>query len=73
MQALILSPFVRHRLVPLNAVGAESADDLGVLRDLIESGKITPAIDRSYDLSETADAIRYLESGHVRGKVVVSL
>jgi NADPH:quinone reductase-like Zn-dependent oxidoreductase len=73
MQALIVSPFVRHRLVPLIAEGAESTDDLGVLRDLTESGKITPAVDRCYELSETPDAIRYLESGHVRGKVVISL
>jgi NADPH:quinone reductase-like Zn-dependent oxidoreductase len=50
-----------------------STDDLLVLKDLIEAGKITPAIDRTYPLSETADALRYLEKGHARGKVVITV
>ncbi len=45
--------------------------DLLVLKDLLETGKVKPVIDRSYPLSETADAIRYLETGHARGKVVI--
>jgi NADPH:quinone reductase-like Zn-dependent oxidoreductase len=45
--------------------------DLATLRELIEAGKITPVIDRTYSLSETPAAIRYLEEGHTRGKVVI--
>lgn len=41
-----------------------------VLKELIEAGKVTPVIDRTYPLSETAEAVRYLEAGHARGKVV---
>ena len=47
--------------------------DLDVLRELIEAGKVTPFVDRTYPLSETADAFRYLGEGHARGKVVVTL
>jgi len=47
-------------------------DDLNVLRDLMESGKVSPVIDRTYKLSETADAVRYMEEGHARGKVVMT-
>jgi NADPH:quinone reductase-like Zn-dependent oxidoreductase len=45
--------------------------DFGVLRDLMQSGKVRPVIDRTYRLEETADGVRYLEEGHARGKVVV--
>lgn len=47
--------------------------DLDVLRELIEAGKVTPFVDRTYPLSDTADAFRYLGEGHARGKVVVTL
>ena len=47
-------------------------DDLNVLRDLMQSGKVTPVIDRTYKLNRTADAVRYMEEGHARGKVVVT-
>jgi NADPH:quinone reductase-like Zn-dependent oxidoreductase len=50
-----------------------SREDLLVLKELIEAGKIRPAIDRTYPLSETADALRYLEAGHARGKVVITV
>ena len=46
-------------------------DDLNVLRDLMESGKVAPVIDRTYKISETQAAVRYLEEGHARGKVVI--
>jgi NADPH:quinone reductase-like Zn-dependent oxidoreductase len=48
-------------------------DDLNVLRDLMESGKVSPVIDRTYKISETQAAVRYLEEGHARGKVVITL
>src|SRR5881392_1888381 len=47
-------------------------DDLNVLRDLMQSGKVAPLIDRTYKMSETADAVRYMEEGHARGKVVIT-
>jgi NADPH:quinone reductase-like Zn-dependent oxidoreductase len=46
-------------------------DDLNVLRDLMESGKVVPVIDRTYKINETQAALRYLEEGHARGKVVI--
>jgi NADPH:quinone reductase-like Zn-dependent oxidoreductase len=48
-------------------------DDLAVLRELIEAGKVTPVIDRTYPLAEVPAAIRYLEEGHARGKVVITV
>jgi NADPH:quinone reductase-like Zn-dependent oxidoreductase len=47
--------------------------DLEVLRELLEAGTVTPAIDRRYELSEAADAFRYLEEGHARAKIVVTV
>ncbi|MGA9798425.1 MAG: zinc-binding dehydrogenase [Terriglobales bacterium] len=47
--------------------------DLDTLRDLMEAGKVTPVIDRHYKLNEVPEAIRYLEEGHARGKVVITL
>jgi len=47
--------------------------DLGVLRDLTESGKIAPALTKTYSLTETAAAYKYLETGHVRGKIAITI
>ena len=47
--------------------------DLGFVGELLEAGKVVPVIDRRYPLSETAEAIRYLEEGHARGKVVITI
>ena len=47
--------------------------DLVIMKELLEAGKVKPTIDRSYTLSETADAMRYLEEGHARGKIVISV
>jgi NADPH:quinone reductase-like Zn-dependent oxidoreductase len=47
-------------------------DDLNILRDLMQSGKVAPVIDRTYKISETQDAVRYLEEGHAHGKVVIT-
>jgi len=44
-----------------------------VLRELLETGQVTPVIDRTYPLSEVPAAIRYLETGHARGKVVITI
>jgi NADPH:quinone reductase-like Zn-dependent oxidoreductase len=48
-------------------------EELQVLTELIEAGKITPVVDRTYTLSEAADAIRYLDEGRARGKVVITV
>jgi NADPH:quinone reductase-like Zn-dependent oxidoreductase len=47
--------------------------DLAFLKGLLEAGKIVPVIDRKYSLSETPEAIRYVEEGHARGKVVINV
>ena len=52
---------------------SENAPDLIVLTELIESGQVTPVIDRTYPLSQTPAAIRYMQDGHARGKVVINL
>lgn len=48
-------------------------EDLRYLKELIEAGKVTPMIDRTYSLTEAPEAIRYPEEGHARGKVVVTI
>jgi NADPH:quinone reductase-like Zn-dependent oxidoreductase len=48
-------------------------EDLVVLKDLIEAGKVTPVIDRSYPLSEISQAIGYVGEGHTQGKVVIAV
>jgi NADPH:quinone reductase-like Zn-dependent oxidoreductase len=71
LRAVLLSPFVGQRLGSLLALPRTA--DLRVISELIEAGKVRPVVDRTYPLGETADAIRYLEQGHARGKVVISL
>ncbi len=71
VKALVLSRFVSQRMLPL--VAKHSKEDLVVLKALIEAGKVKPVIDRTYPLSETPEAIRYLEAGHARGKVVITV
>jgi NADPH:quinone reductase-like Zn-dependent oxidoreductase len=71
LRAPLLSALVRQRLRPL--VSQERRADLLVLKELIEAGKVTPVIDRTYPLSEVSQAIRYLEQGHARGKVVITV
>jgi NADPH:quinone reductase-like Zn-dependent oxidoreductase len=71
IKALLLAPFVRQRLVPF--VAKRSAEDLQLITELIEAGKVTPVIDRTYPLSDVPEAIRHLEQGHARGKVVITV
>lgn len=71
LKASILSRFLSQKMV---FVGANlNQQDLAILSDLMTSAKITPVIDRRYPLSEIAEAIRYLELGHGRGKVIITL
>ncbi|WP_171114838.1 MULTISPECIES: NAD(P)-dependent alcohol dehydrogenase [Streptomyces] len=65
----MLAPFVRQRLLELPA--RQSKENLAALRDLVESGKVTPVVERTYPLSEAAEAIRHLEVEHARAKIVV--
>lgn len=68
-KAFLLSPFMRqHGSMYL---ASQNNKDLLVLKELIESGKVTPVIDRTYPLSDTPDAFRYLENEHAKGKVVI--
>ena len=66
-----LARFVKQRLRVLTST--EEKKDLEVLRELIEAGKVTPVIDRTYALRDVPGAIRYLEEGHARGKVVITV
>lgn len=54
-------------------IASIKADDLVVMKELVEANKLTPVIDRRYPLSEAPDAIRYLREGHARGKVVLTV
>ncbi len=71
IKALVLSPFVTQDMGMLLA--DLNKEDLTILSDLMQAGKVTPVIDRRYRLSEVPAAIRYLEEGHARGKVVIVL
>jgi NADPH:quinone reductase-like Zn-dependent oxidoreductase len=71
LRAPLLSAVTRQRLRPV--VSKETGGDLRALADLIERGDVTPVVDRTFDLVETADAIRYLEQGHAAGKIVVTV
>lgn len=70
-RALVLSPFVAHNLKPMFA--SERREDLLVLKDLIEAGKVAPVIDRTYPLTETKMAIDYVEQAQAKGKVVITI
>jgi NADPH:quinone reductase-like Zn-dependent oxidoreductase len=70
IKALVLSWFVSQKL---GMVGAKAhKEDLTILHNLMQAGKVTPVIDRRYSLNEVPEAIRYLEEGHARGKVVIT-
>ena len=71
LAAMVMSRFGPQKM--LLFLAKNSKEDLLLLKDLIESGKVRPVIDRTYPLNETADAMRYLEEGHARGKVVITV
>ena len=66
----MLSLFVRERMGMM--LSDLNTEDLTLLGELIEAGKVTPVIDRRYPFREVPDAIRYLERGHARGKVIIT-
>jgi NADPH:quinone reductase-like Zn-dependent oxidoreductase len=71
VHALALSPLVSQAMRPM--LTHPNRADLAALRELIEAGKLTPAIDRTYPLNEAPEAMRYLETGHARAKIVITV
>lgn len=71
IMAFVRSAFVRQQGRPF--VSRPTSEDLAVLKELVETGKMTPVIDRTYPLSETPEALEYVGKGHARGKVVITL
>ncbi len=72
LKTLVLSRFVSQKLLIVFMAKARK-EDLIVMHELMQAGKVTPVIDKRYKLSEVPEAIRYLEEGHARGKVVITL
>ena len=71
-----LNGYLRSRFVSqkfIAYIAQFNKADMSILADLMQTGKITPVIDRTFRFSETADALRYLETGHARGKVVITI
>jgi NADPH:quinone reductase-like Zn-dependent oxidoreductase len=71
LEAWVLSPFMSQKFEMMLA--DLTGEDLTFLASLMQAGKMTSAIDRTYKLSDTAEALKYLEKGHARGKVVVTV
>jgi len=71
IKASLLSPFVRQRMRVF--VVKHSREDLGILKELVEAGRVTPVIDRRYELSEAPQAFRHQGEGHTRGKIVLGV
>ena len=69
--ATLLDPFVSERLAVF--VTRENQDDLRTLADMVAAGRLSPVIDRAYPLARTAEALSYVEAGHARGKVVITV
>jgi len=71
VKPLVVSPFVRQNL--RRFLSKPNHADLVVLKELVEAGKLRPVVDRTYPLARTPEALAHIESGHARGKVVVTL
>lgn len=71
LKAFIVSPFIPQKFK--GYIGKLTKADLTVLSDLMREGKVTPVIERRYPMSETVEALRYLEDGHARGKIVITI
>jgi NADPH:quinone reductase-like Zn-dependent oxidoreductase len=70
-KAVVANLFVSQRLRPLPS--KEKREELLAVTQLVEGGKLTPIVDRTYPLADAAEGLRYVEQGHARGKVVVTL
>ncbi len=71
LKAMVLSPFISQQMGMMMA--DTNQKDLTVLADMMQAGKLKPVIDRTYKLDQVPDAIRYLEEGHARGKVIIAM
>ena len=71
IRALVLSPLVSQTLGTL--ASSENSADLVALSELVESGKVTPVLDKTYPLSDVPAAIRYMIDGHAQGKIVIAV
>lgn len=69
LRAMLQAPFLGRKVRPL--IHQDRSEDLATLKDLIESGAVTPVLERTFPLAEAADAIRYVQEGRVRGQVVL--
>jgi NADPH:quinone reductase-like Zn-dependent oxidoreductase len=69
---IAMSPFV-SQLPDVRFSAPDKKESMAVLKELLESGKLMPYIDRTYPLSEVPEAIRYLQEGHAKGKVVIAM
>ena len=75
-QAMLQGPWISmtgSKKMGNMGVAKPNQNDLVIMKELIEAGKVKPVIDRCYPLSEVPDAIRYLEEGHAQGKVVITI
>lgn len=72
MKLAVLSPFM-SQLPDLKFSMPNKKDLMAVLKEFLEAGKLTPVIDRTYELSDAPEAIRYLKEGHAQGKVVITV
>jgi NADPH:quinone reductase-like Zn-dependent oxidoreductase len=70
IRAFMLRPFVKQEMGFM--MSTVNRDDLMYLRELMQTGKLTPVIDKTYPLSQTRDAVAYVETGRARGKVVIT-
>src|SRR5215211_2307380 len=71
IKLLLLKPFIGQEMGMM--MSDPTKEDMTYLRDLMQAGKVTPVIDRTYPLTQVQDAIRYVEEGHARGKVIVTV
>jgi len=71
IKTLVMSPFISQQMGMMMADA--NHNDLTLLADMMQSGKLKPVIDRTYKLSEVSAAIAYLEEGHARGKVIITV
>jgi NADPH:quinone reductase-like Zn-dependent oxidoreductase len=69
--ARLIAPFVSHRVRAPEM--APNQNDIAALAELVQSGKVTPAIDRTYPLAEVPKALRYFDKGHTHGKLVITI
>jgi NADPH:quinone reductase-like Zn-dependent oxidoreductase len=72
LKGLLAAPFAGGRRLR-DVAARQSRANLAALRELAESGRIAPVVERTYELAEAAEAIRYLEVEHARAKVVITV